>query len=128
LTLTLLLITATIAIFLGLVGIYSVVSYLVAQRRREIGIRLALGAPAGNVRRMFVWHALALAGLGVAIGLAAATMLTRVIESQLFGIAPLDLPTYAAGAAILVAAAICASYLPSRRASRLDPVEALKGG
>jgi predicted lysophospholipase L1 biosynthesis ABC-type transport system permease subunit len=125
-TLTLLLITATIAMFLSLVGIYGVVSYAVAQRRREIGIRLALGAPQGNLRRMFVRHALVMAGFGVAIGLGAATVLTRLIESQLFGITPLDLPTYAVGATILVAAAMVASYLPARRTSTVDPVEALK--
>jgi len=126
LTLTLLLIAGTLALLLGLVGTYGVVSHAVAQRRREIGVRLALGAPRGALQRMFVGHALAMAGVGVGIGLGAATVLTRLIQSQLFGITALDLPTYVAGATILVAAALVASYLPARRASRVHPVEALK--
>jgi ABC-type antimicrobial peptide transport system permease subunit len=125
-TLTLLLITATISMLLGLVGIYGVVSYAVAQRRREIGIRLALGAPQGDLRRMFVRHALVHAGLGVAIGLGAATALTRLIESQLFGVSPLDPSTYAVVVAVLMGAALLASYLPARRTSNVDPVEVLK--
>jgi predicted permease len=125
-TLTLLLITATIGMLLGLVGIYGVVSYAVAQRRREIGIRLALGAPQGHLRRMFVRHALVHAGLGVVIGLGAATALTRLIESQLFGVSSLDPSTYAVVAAVLMGAALLASYLPARRTSNVDPVEVLK--
>jgi predicted permease len=126
LTLTLLLIAGTLALLLGLVGTYGVVSHAVAQRRREIGVRLALGAPRGGLQRMFVRHALAMAGVGVGVGLGATTILTRVIESQLFGITALDVPTYVAGATILVAAALLASYLPARRASRVHPVEALR--
>lgn len=126
LTLTLLLIAGTLALLLGLVGTYGVVSHAVAQRRREIGIRLALGAPRGVLQRMFVRHALAAAGVGVGIGLGAAAVLTRLIESQLFGITSFDLPTYVASATILVGAAMVASYLPARRASRVHPVEALR--
>jgi predicted permease len=126
-TLQLLAITGTLALVLGLVGIYGIVSYAVSQRRREIGIRLALGARAGEVRRMFVQHALALVGIGVAIGLAAAAGLTQLMESQLFGVSPLDPLTHVAVAILLVAAAGLASYLSARRASRLDPVEVLRG-
>jgi putative ABC transport system permease protein len=126
-TLQLLAITGTIALLLSLIGIYGVVSYAVSQRRREIGIRLALGAPNGQVRGMFVKHALMLVGIGVAIGLAAAAGLTRLMESQLFGVSPLDPLTVLAVALALLAAAGLASYLSAYRASALDPVEVLKG-
>jgi len=126
-TLQLLAITGAMALLLGLIGIYGVVSYSVSQRRREIGIRLALGAAPGEVRRMFVRHALALVGIGVAIGLAAAVGLTRLMESQLFGVSPLDPLTHLAVALALLAAAGLASYLSAHGASALDPVEVLKG-
>lgn len=126
-TLQLLGITGTLALALGLVGIYGIVSYTVAQRRREIGIRLALGARNGEVRRMFVRNALVLVGAGVALGLGAAAGLTRLMESQLFGISPLDPLTHVAVAGLLVAAAALASYASARRASTLDPVEVLRG-
>jgi putative ABC transport system permease protein len=103
-----------------LVGIYGVVSYAVARRRREIGIRLALGAPQGVLRRIFVRHARVMAGFGVAIGLGASTLLTSVIESQLFGVTALDLPTYLAGATILLITAIVASYIPALTSYRSD--------
>jgi predicted permease len=126
-TLKLLAITGVLALVLGLVGIYGVISYAVAQRQREIGIRLALGAGYGDVRRMFVREALALVAIGVAIGLPAAAVLTRLMESQLFGISPLDPATHLAVAFVLVVAAGLASYISARRASALDPVEVLKG-
>jgi putative ABC transport system permease protein len=126
-TLQLLAITGAMALLLGLIGIYGVVSYSVSQRRREIGIRLALGAAQGEIRRMFVRHALGLVGFGVVIGLAAAVGLTRLMEAQLFGVSPLDPLTHLAVALALLAAAALASYLSARRASRLDPVEVLKG-
>ncbi len=127
-TLKLLAITGVLALVLGLVGIYGVVSYAVAQRQREIGIRIALGASYGEVRRMFVRNALALVAVGVGIGLPAAAVLTRLMESQLFGISPLDPPTHLAVALLLVTSAGLASYLSARRASALDPVEVLKRG
>jgi predicted permease len=126
-TLLLLAITGTMALLLGLIGIYGIVSYAVSQRRREIGIRLALGAARGEVRRMFVRHALVLVGIGVAIGLGAATGLTRLMASQLFGVSPLDPATHVTVALVLVAAAVIVSYLSAHRASALDPVEVLKG-
>jgi predicted permease len=126
-TLRLLAITGLLALVLGLVGVYGLVSYAVAQRRREIGIRIALGAGRGEVRGLFVRHALALVAVGVGIGLAAAAGLTRLMESQLFGISPLDPLTHVAVALLLVAAAGSASYAAARRASALDPVEVLKG-
>jgi putative ABC transport system permease protein len=125
-TLLLLVITGVIALVLGLIGIYGVVSYAVLQRRREIGIRMALGARHGELRWMFVRHALVLAGIGVVIGLTAAIGLTRLMTSQLFGVTPLDPLTYAAVALILVAATALASFLPAWRASVVDPVAVLK--
>jgi predicted permease len=126
-TLKLLAITGTIALFLSLIGIYGVVSYSVAQRRREIGIRMALGARQGEVRQMFVRLALVLVGIGVAIGLGAAAGLTRLMASQLFGVNPLDPLTHLAVALALFTAAGLASYLSAQRASALNPVEVLKG-
>jgi predicted permease len=125
-TLVMLTIAATMALVLGLVGIYGVISYVVSQRTREIGIRLALGAQQGALTRMFVSQSLVLAGAGVAIGLAAASGLTRFMSSLLYGISPLDPTTYFAVSSLLVLAAVLASYLPARRASAVDPVEALK--
>ena len=126
-TLQLLAITGAMALALGFVGVYGIVSYAASQRRREIGIRLALGAQHGEVRRMLVGDALTLVGMGVVIGLGAAAGLTRLMESQLFGVRPLDPLTHIAVALLLVAAAGLAGYLPARRASSLDPVEVLKG-
>jgi predicted permease len=125
-TLVMLGIAGAMALVLGIIGIYGVISYAVSQRRREIGIRLALGAQPGELRRMFVRHGLVLAGIGVAIGLVAATGLMRLMKSLLFGISPLDPVIYAAVPIVLVMAAVLASYLPARRAAVVDPVEALR--
>jgi predicted permease len=125
-TLVMLAIAASMALFLGVVGIYGVISYAVSQRRREIGIRAALGAQQGELRRMFVRHGLVLAGVGVTIGLGAAASLTRLMSTLLYGITPLDPMTYAAVPVILVIATVLASYLPARRAVCVDPVEALR--
>jgi len=125
-TLVMLAIAGSMAMVLGIIGIYGVMSYAVSQRRREIGIRLALGAPVGELKRMFVRNGLLLASIGMAIGLVAAAGLTRLMKSLLFGTSPLDPLTYAAGALLLAMAAALASYLPARRAAAVDPVEALK--
>jgi len=125
-TLVMLAIAGAKALILGIIGIYGVISYTVSQRRREIGIRAALGAAPVDLKRMFVRYGLALAGVGVAIGLGAAAALTRLMKSLLFGISPLDPLTYTAVPVVLVAAAVLASYLPARRAAAVDPVEALK--
>jgi len=126
LTLQLLAITGGIALMLGLIGIYGVVSYAISQRRREIGIRVALGAERGEVRRMFVKQALVLVGMGVAIGLVAALGLTRLMESQLFGVGPLDPLSYGTVSLMLLLTAVVASYIPARRAARVDPLVALR--
>jgi putative ABC transport system permease protein len=124
--LVMLAIAGSMALMLGIVGIYGVISYTVSQRRREIGIRLALGAQPGALRRGFVRYGMALTGVGVAIGLAAATGLTRLMSSLLFGISPLDPVTYVAVPLILAMAAALASYLPVQRATGVDAVEVLK--
>jgi predicted permease len=125
-TLVMLAIAGLMALLLGIIGIYGVISYAVTQRRREMGIRLALGAEAGALRGMFVRYALLLAGIGLAIGMAASVALTRLMKSLLFGISPLDLMTYAVAPVVLVAATLLASYLPARRAAAVDPVETLR--
>jgi ABC-type antimicrobial peptide transport system permease subunit len=125
-TLVMLGIAGTMALLLGIVGIYGVLSYAVSQRTREMAIRLALGAKPGKLKRALVGNGLALAGAGIVIGLAAAAGLTRLMDSLLFGVGALDPVIYAGMAAVLVAAAVLASYLPARRASRIDPSEALR--
>jgi len=125
-TMVMLGIAGAVALVLGIIGLYGVISYAVSQRRREIGIRLALGAQQVELRRMFVRSGLVLAGIGVGIGLAAAGGLMRLMTSLLFGISPLDPITFAAVPVVLVAAAVLASYVPARRAAAVDPVEALR--
>jgi predicted permease len=125
-TLTMLAIAGSMALVLGVIGIYGVVSYGVSQRRREVGIRLALGAPRGEVRWMFVRSALVLTGIGVAIGLGGAAGLTQLMKSLLFGVSPMDPVTFVSIPLVLVACAVLASYLPARRAARVDPMEALR--
>jgi ABC-type antimicrobial peptide transport system permease subunit len=125
-TLVMLGIAGVMALLIGLVGIYGVISYSVSQRRREIGIRLALGARRRELTRMFVAHGFVLALIGVACGLAGAVVLTRVLGSLLFDVNPLDPLTYAAVSLGLIAAAIVASYIPTLRAMGVDPVEALR--
>jgi ABC-type antimicrobial peptide transport system permease subunit len=125
-TLVMLAIAASMALLLGVVGIYGVISYTVTQRRREIGIRAALGAQQGELKGMFVRHGLVLAGVGVVIGLGAAAAVTRLMSTLLYGITPLDPITYVAVPLVLVTATVLASYLPARRAASVDPVEALR--
>ena len=125
-TLALLAIAGGMALLLGVVGIYGVISYSVSQRTREIGIRLALGAPLQQVTGMFVRHGLVLSGIGAACGLAAALALTRLMKSLLFDVSPADPLTYVAVSAGLILAATLASYLPARRATKVDPAEALR--
>ena len=125
-TLLMLGIAAGVALLLGVVGIYGVVSYSVSQRTREIGIRIALGAQRGAVRSLFVRNGLMLTSVGILLGLTAAVGLTRLMSSLLFGVNSLDPLTYGAVSIVLGSVALLATYLPARRASSVDPVEALR--
>jgi predicted permease len=119
-------IAASVALLIGMVGIYGVVAYAAAQRTREIGVRMALGAQIGDVRRMFLRHGLWLTTIGIAIGVGLALMLTRVMSAFLFGVGPMDPITYAAVSAVLAGMTLVATYLPAHRASHVDPVVALR--
>ena len=125
-TMSVLMIAALIALFLGAVGIYGVLSYVVSLRTQEIGTRLALGASPGVVRRMVLSHGMRLAGVGALIGLVAALGLVRVIVALLYGVSPIDPITLAAASAIFFAVAVLASLLPAARAAGTPPVEALR--
>ena len=125
-TLVMLAIAGTMAMALGILGIYGVISYAVSQRTREIGIRMALGAKKSELAWMFVRSALVLTGVGTAVGLGAAAALMRLMRTLLFGISSLDPVTFTLVPLALVAAATLASYLPARRTAAVDPVEALR--
>jgi predicted permease len=125
-TLVMLGIAGAMALLLGTVGLYGVIAYSVSQRTREIGIRMALGAQQKELTLMFVRQGLVLTAIGVACGLAAAFAIMRFMSSLLFGVSALDPITYASVTAGLVATALLASYLPSRRAASVNPVEALR--
>jgi predicted permease len=118
-------IAAVMALALGVIGIYGVIAYIVAQRSREIGIRLALGAAPTQLKRMFVRQGLVLTAAGAGVGLVTAVALTQWMSSLLFGVERLDPPTYAAVLTVLGLAAAAASYVPARRAAAVDPVETL---
>jgi predicted permease len=125
-TLVMLAIAGTMALVLGIIGIYGVISYTVSQRTREIGIRLALGAQKSELKWMFVRSALVLTAIGVAIGVGSAAGLMQLMRSLLFGTSPLDPLTYLAVLLVLAVSAVVASYLPARRAAAVDPVDALR--
>jgi putative ABC transport system permease protein len=122
----LLAIFATTALLLSSVGIYGVLSYMVAQRTRDIGIRMALGASQAQIVCDVLGFGVRLAGIGLAIGLAAASAATRLLSSLLYGVRPTDAITFAAVSLILLVVALIASYLPARRATRVDPIVALR--
>lgn len=117
---------AAAALLLAAVGIFGVISYSVAQRTREIGLRMALGADPARILRMTVGRAVALGGAGVVVGTLAALAGTRLLDGLLYGVGSSDPATFAAVAAILMAVATLASYLPARRATRVDPMTALR--
>ena len=125
-TLVMLGIAGGMALLLGVGGLYGVISYSVAQRSREIGIRIALGAQPGSVTRMFVTHGLALSAVGVAIGLTVALSIMRLMSSLLFQVSPIDPPTYVVVSLLLVGATLLASYVPALRATRVEPSNALR--
>ncbi len=122
-----LMVAAATALLLGIVGIYGVIAYSVAQRRREIGIRAALGASRRDLEAMFTRHGVMLALAGVVCGLAGSAALTRLMASLLFGTSPLDPTVFALVSLGLVSIAACASYVPARCAAKVDPVQTLRG-
>jgi predicted permease len=119
-------IAAGVALLLGAVGLYGVISYGVTQRRQEIGVRMALGAPAGRVRGMIVKQGATVAGIGLGVGFAAALGLTRLMEALLFEVSPTDPPTFGVVLALLFVVSILASWIPARRAAAVDPALALR--
>ena len=125
-TLVMLALAGGMALLLGIVGLYGVVAYSVSQRRREVGVRMALGARPTELIAMFVRHALGLTAVGVACGLGAALALMRLMSSLLFGVKAVDLVTYGAVSFGLVATAALSSYVPARRAATVNPVETLR--
>jgi putative ABC transport system permease protein len=118
---------AGVALVLGAVGLYGVLSYAVSLRTREIGVRLALGAPASQVMRSVVVRGAIISGLGMIVGLAGAVGLTRLLRGLLFETAPLDLTTFVAMPLLLLIVALVASYLPARKAASVSPLEAMRG-
>jgi predicted lysophospholipase L1 biosynthesis ABC-type transport system permease subunit len=119
-------VVSALALFLGALGLYGVLSVVVAERTREIGVRMALGATAGRVRRMVVAQGARVVALGVAIGLLTAFVATRALSGLLYGVAAFDGPTFAAMASLMLVIGGLAAYLPARRASRVDPCESLR--
>ncbi len=117
---------AVLAVLLAAVGIYGVMSYTVSQRTQEIGVRMALGAQAGDVRSMILTQTLKLTVIGVAIGLAGAFGVARFLTSLLFGVGTYDPVTFMGVAAFLIFVAVVAAYVPAQRAMRVDPIVALR--
>jgi putative ABC transport system permease protein len=114
------------ALLLAVVGLYGVMAYAVTRRTSEFGIRMALGAPAGHIRSIVLKQGFMIATTGVAIGVLAALAMTRILRSFLFGLSATDPVTFAGAAALLIIVALLASYIPARRATKVDPVEALR--
>jgi ABC-type antimicrobial peptide transport system permease subunit len=117
---------AGVALALAATGIFGVMSYAVAQRSREISIRMALGASASGILRRIVGNGLALAAVGAALGIGIAAALGRVVQGQLFGVRPLDPLTLVAVVIVLTSSVLAATFLPARRAAKLDPANALR--
>ena len=117
---------ALFALLLAIVGVYGVMSHLVTQGAHDIGVRMALGAERGRILKMVLRQGLELTGAGIVVGLAGAALLTRVMASLLFGVSTTDLATFSVVPIVLIATAALASYIPARRATRVDPVTALR--
>ncbi len=117
---------ATVALILVVAGLYGVVSYLVSRRTHEFGLRIAMGAQPDNLLKMVMGQGMVLVGAGVALGLVGAVILTRFLSAYLFGISPFDPITFAVVAAVLAGVALTANAIPARRASRVDPIIALR--
>jgi ABC-type antimicrobial peptide transport system permease subunit len=116
---------AGLALLLAAIGVYGVMSYRVRRRRRELGTRLALGASPRDITRLVLLQAAALAAIGIAMGTAAAVVFARTLSSVLFGVTPWDPATLASAAGLIAFSTLAASYLPARRAGRVDPVSVL---
>ncbi|HKV73281.1 MAG TPA: FtsX-like permease family protein, partial [Gemmatimonadales bacterium] len=117
---------AVLALILGAVGLYGVLSYIVAERTREIGVRMALGARAGQVLQMVVAQGARVVALGIAIGIVVALASTKALGSMLFGVEALDWATFVGMSLGMIVVGLLASYLPARRASNVDPIESLR--
>lgn len=117
---------AALALVLGLVGVYGVTSYLVAQRTREVGLRIALGARPRQLVAMVVGQGMVVAGIGLALGLAGAVALARLMAGLLYEVSPLDVATLATVVVLLAVATLVANWLPARRAARVEPLVALR--
>jgi ABC-type antimicrobial peptide transport system permease subunit len=125
-TMLMLALSAGLALILGAVGLYGVLSYVVSNRSREIAVRIALGAEAKRVRRMVVVQGARVTLAGVGIGVVVALASTRVLDTLLFGVGALDMVTLIAMSSVMVAVALLASYIPARRASLVDPMDSLR--
>jgi ABC-type antimicrobial peptide transport system permease subunit len=125
-TMTVLSMFAASALLLAVIGVYGIVAYAVSQRTREIGIRAALGAQRGSLVSLFVREGVRLAAMGLGVGIALAVAGTRLLQSMVYGVGVRDTATFAGVGAILVAVAAAASFIPARRAARVDPVVALR--
>jgi putative ABC transport system permease protein len=117
---------AVVALFLAGVGLYGVVAYSVSQRTQEIGVRMAIGAQRSDVLRIVLGEGMKLALIGVGIGIAGSLALSEVVRTMLFGVTPMDAVSYAATSLVLLAVAALACYVPARRATRVDPIVALR--
>ena len=115
-----------LALLLASIGLYGVMAWMVSRRTREIGIRMALGAQAGDVLTLVIRHGMLLTGIGIAVGLVTAFLCTRFIESQLYGVRAIDAMTFTTVALLLAAVAFLACYIPARRATKVDPLVALR--
>jgi len=118
-------IAAALATLLGAIGMYGILSYLVAQRTREIAVRMALGAQRPGLRRMIVWQGGRVALVGVAVGILVALGVTRFLSTLLFGVQALDASTFVVMSGVMLTVALLASYMPARRASSVDPMKSL---
>ena len=127
-TMVLLTIAAGVALLLGLIGIYGVISYIVSQRAGEIGVRIALGAPPGSVAGLILRQGGTVALAGIAVGFSAALAGSRLVESLLYDVSPRDPAIFAITTLMLLGVALLACWLPARRAARINPVETLRAG
>jgi ABC-type antimicrobial peptide transport system permease subunit len=120
-------ILAGLALILAVIGVYGILSYMVSQRRQEIGVRIAMGAGAGDIMALVMRHGARLTAIGLGVGLFAALVLTRFLQGMLFGVTATDPVTFVAVPAVMTLVGLLACYAPARRAIRVDPVAVLRG-